>query len=157
MRIFGTTSGRPWRATLWLCAGALGVGCGASTEYVPARNGHAYLVLEDGVLGFYRDGKTAPAFSGDPAANLLSCNEQATTRAIEAQGHMQSAQTALTVGAVFGLIGAFVTSPIAASHQEGAMVSTIDALNLHNDLPACVSRPAVSSKRSARAPIGGHP
>jgi hypothetical protein len=144
-RLSGTCS-----AVLICCA--LVTGCGASTEYVPIRKGHTYLVLKDGQPAYYKDGQTALIYTTDEADKLLACDAASLSELESAQSQMGTAQAMLIIGSALGIVGAFIFAPIADGYIDRAGAATIDALNAHNESPECAQHPPVaqSSNRGQR-------
>ena len=131
-------------SAILLCSFALVTGCGASTEYVPIRKGHAYFVLKDGQPAYYKDGQTAPIYTTDDADKLLACDAASLGQLERAQSEMGTAQAMLLIGAALGLVGAFIFAPIADGHIDSAGAASIDALNTHNESPQCAQNPPVA-------------
>ena len=129
-------------------------GCGASTSYRPRHGDHVYLVLKDGLPSYYLNGDVHP-WQSDPAVKLLACSDPARRHADTANDKATAAKTLTTAGVLFGIVGAFLFTPIAVSMQDGANAHAIDAMNVYNETPRCSTPPHASAVAVAAAANGG--
>jgi hypothetical protein len=123
------------------------VGCRIATSYTPRTAHVAALGIRNGEPGIYKGGVLTPLASG--AAATLVCSPTAMAMASSAADHHASYRSNLTLGSVFYALGAFFPPMMsigiyfaarAGAEQQEARVDLIDAINRHNDDPACAAQ-----------------
>jgi hypothetical protein len=132
----------------------------ASTTVTPLSDHEAHLVVQQGALHVFKDGRLL-TFPGGSGATF-QCDPNAAQMVAEADKHLKAARglngagTAIVLvgtiaGAVsvyyviIGLVPLLVLDTIgislvgaAAGKKDKAMAKYVDALNMHNDAAACV-------------------
>jgi hypothetical protein len=123
---------------------ALAGGCSIETRYTPRTPGRAALGIQKGEPALYKDGVLSPLSTATPA--IVQCSPPAAASAAKAADHHASYRSNLALASVMyalgvlmppvGLFGAYFGSRAAVEQQE-ARASLVDAINQHNDEPAC--------------------
>ena len=120
--------------------------CAIRTEYVPRSTGRAAIGLENGELGVYKNGSFRKLTASD--APLLGCSPGAAAVAVSAATYhasydkdMMISGSCYAVSSLFPILVPFgiVYGLRAAGEQSSWFALTVDAVNMHNDAPACVA------------------
>lgn len=142
-----------------------GAGCRIATEYVPQTPGRAALGMENDAIGVYKNG-TFTKLPGDMQGTFGCSTQAAGTASAAAERHRSYRINGWISMAGFDLAvlsplldvvaislagiglgaGVFAAFLVRAENARGASVAlAVDAINLHNDTPACLgSAPAAA-------------
>ena len=133
------------RIPLLVLLGTLVTGCPHSTEYVPKSTGKARLIIKNDVLALSKNG-AAPE-EREEWKTLLACDPEAASYAATADDEISSGRALAAVGGgliILALIPGAIISSIGQKKIQEGHAALVDAVNVHNDSPACQSGAAAA-------------
>ena len=144
----------------------LSIGCASSisTRYLPKDPDMVRLTVQGGQTGLGKNqafaglGPSTLKRRGLEMAYLMGCDKTAEETARRAKGDFQKAAALMNVGTIMiaigvapGLVTLPIVAPISAQKNHDAVSGAVDAMNMHNDIEACINPPPLPEPAAGAA------